>query len=319
VILKRFNNSKGQTVVIFALVLPILLGIAGLVVDVGNLYVQKAHLQNAVDAAALAGTSKANAYMQLNGEDPSSSNVTDYSVTNPTPIKVRVSMTKEVPTYFIKVLNVFSPQFSSVPVTASAVATFHWGGEAIPLINTGYPYKINPNLVLRTNTSPGDKSQISDFYSRTDGSGEKSYFVQYSDGVTLVQGNGNTKSTIDNITTLNAAMTDLFQNATVGDKYYVLSIKSEIINNFMNNGGSITVTDKNGTLQQRYATTTGGFKEGDIVDPSMLVLLECTFVSIKIANDTELALTYTNEYDIYNGVYPPDYVNTDLGKATLTE
>lgn len=46
---------RGQAVIMMAIMLPVLVGFAGLVVDVGTLYVMKARLQNTVDAAALAG------------------------------------------------------------------------------------------------------------------------------------------------------------------------------------------------------------------------------------------------------------------------
>jgi Flp pilus assembly protein TadG len=52
------EGQRGQTVVLIAIVLPVLLGIGALAVDVAHLYVQKRHTQNAVDAAALAGAAQ---------------------------------------------------------------------------------------------------------------------------------------------------------------------------------------------------------------------------------------------------------------------
>jgi hypothetical protein len=48
------RSEAGQVVVFFALLLPILFGIAAVVVDLGNWYIHKRHLQTQVDAAALA-------------------------------------------------------------------------------------------------------------------------------------------------------------------------------------------------------------------------------------------------------------------------
>lgn len=47
---------RGQVLLTVALALPVLLGMAGMAVDMGRLYVAKARLQAAVDAAALAGS-----------------------------------------------------------------------------------------------------------------------------------------------------------------------------------------------------------------------------------------------------------------------
>ena len=62
------NKRAGQVMVIAAVLLPILLGMAALVVDVGVLYLTKSELQTAADQAALAGG------CDLNGGNPSPTN-----------------------------------------------------------------------------------------------------------------------------------------------------------------------------------------------------------------------------------------------------
>jgi hypothetical protein len=52
--------SAGQTLVLFALLLPVLAGITGLALDAGHLYFQRRHLQAVADAAALTGAQVAN-------------------------------------------------------------------------------------------------------------------------------------------------------------------------------------------------------------------------------------------------------------------
>ena len=52
------GNQKGSVIALFAVTLIGLVIMAGLVTDVGYLYVQHARLQNGVDAAALAGASQ---------------------------------------------------------------------------------------------------------------------------------------------------------------------------------------------------------------------------------------------------------------------
>ena len=49
-----FGREAGQVLILFTLLLPILLGMAGLVVDVGNAFAERRSLQKAADAAALA-------------------------------------------------------------------------------------------------------------------------------------------------------------------------------------------------------------------------------------------------------------------------
>jgi hypothetical protein len=56
------DRQKGQTLVLIAIVLPVLLGMGALALDVAHLFVEKRHTQNAVDAAALAAASQLPAY-----------------------------------------------------------------------------------------------------------------------------------------------------------------------------------------------------------------------------------------------------------------
>lgn len=53
--LKKHWKQKGGVFVLTALALPFFLACVGLAIDVGNLYIHKSRLQNAADAAALAG------------------------------------------------------------------------------------------------------------------------------------------------------------------------------------------------------------------------------------------------------------------------
>jgi Flp pilus assembly protein TadG len=290
------------------LLLSVLLGFSALVVDVGLLYAEKAKLQNAADAAALAGAQAlpdtaaakevAQLYADSNGFTISLEDAeAPYDLDD---TKIRVDVSSTVPYIFANFLNLVG---EGTQVTASAVAQNNqWNGEALPLVNTGSVYN-SESIILRTNKSPGDKSQIFDFYQKTSSSGKVSYYVRYSDGVIIDQGNGNTKSNIDS-SSLNTVIADIFKNTKVGDKFYLLSIKSSIIDDFMNNDLAITVTDKDGSSQTRTKKN-GGLKSGDILDESMLVLLEVDYVGRKTSNNTDIELNFINEYDIFNGVYPP--------------
>ncbi len=76
------TGEKGQMLVIFAVLVVVLLGFVAMTIDVGMAFVEKRHLQNAVDAAALAAaqdlangesdatvTATAIDYLQRNGYD----------------------------------------------------------------------------------------------------------------------------------------------------------------------------------------------------------------------------------------------------------
>lgn len=116
-------NQKGSAMVLSVVMLPVLLGFLGLAVDVGNVYLQKAKLQNTADAATWAGgqalpstvTAEACArnYVAANKENPANAAVS-FSAAN---TRIKVSLTKVVPTYFVLLLNI-----PSVTIKASAEA-----------------------------------------------------------------------------------------------------------------------------------------------------------------------------------------------------
>ena len=54
----RLKDQQGVSVVIVALVLPVLIGFAALAIDIGYLYATKNELQNIADAAALAAANE---------------------------------------------------------------------------------------------------------------------------------------------------------------------------------------------------------------------------------------------------------------------
>jgi putative Flp pilus-assembly TadE/G-like protein len=53
--LNRSHRERGQVVVLFALLIPVIFALGAVVMDVGNWYTLRRHLQTQVDAAALAG------------------------------------------------------------------------------------------------------------------------------------------------------------------------------------------------------------------------------------------------------------------------
>ena len=128
------KSDRGQIVIVLALVLPVLLLMAGLALDVGILYATKAKLSTSVDAACLTamknlsdnspqaqatagqlGTGIFNANFGANPPTPSVTFPIDAHGAQ----QVQVTATAYVQTFFMRYL----PQWASVPVSATAVAT----------------------------------------------------------------------------------------------------------------------------------------------------------------------------------------------------
>jgi hypothetical protein len=119
-------------IVLYALLLPVLLGMAALVVDVGHAFVLKRHLQKSADAAALAAAfelpSQANATTVAHqySAEPAGHNenggfdtvTTAVAFPNPVGQKVRVTQRAEISTFFAGIFGV-----DPVEVEATAVAS----------------------------------------------------------------------------------------------------------------------------------------------------------------------------------------------------
>jgi len=124
------KNERGQTIIIYALVVPILILFAGFAIDSGILYVTKAKLSTAVDGATLTGMKN----LQSGHTTASmlATNIFDANYGNgaPTPTvtfptdqygdqQVQVSATVNVNTLFMRYLS----NWRTVPVSDTAVAT----------------------------------------------------------------------------------------------------------------------------------------------------------------------------------------------------
>lgn len=123
---KNSKNSKkeqGSVIVFITLGLTVLLGFGALVTDIGMFYAQKAKLQNAVDAAALAGVqelpespSRARNVAEDYANRNDTSNITvNFEARNS---KITVSAEKKVPTYLAKIWGINEGNLS---VRASAM------------------------------------------------------------------------------------------------------------------------------------------------------------------------------------------------------
>jgi Flp pilus assembly protein TadG len=141
------RKSSGQTLVIVALMLPVLLGAVALGTDVTMFYFNWVQLQKAADSAALAGanwlpdnasqaTATANQFAQSNGVK--ASEIVSTTVTSDN-LFISIKLHRTVPYYLAKVLGLTqgivstsataTPQFSPSTVNASTPGQIPPGGD----------------------------------------------------------------------------------------------------------------------------------------------------------------------------------------------
>lgn len=125
------HDQKGSAVIIFSFLLIGLLGIIGLVLDGGTLFVTKTHLQKTANATALSGaqelfsdeqtvTSIVNEILNAHNEQTSLNTLT-IEMGN----KITVDLKKEVHLTFLRLFG-----FNKAPVKVSATATLFPMGRA---------------------------------------------------------------------------------------------------------------------------------------------------------------------------------------------
>lgn len=148
------RNESGQAVVLSVVWMVVLLGMAGLVIDVGSWYRSQRNLQSQADAAALAGAQElpadtstagglAQTYALKNGFTLPPSGITITGTIVPDD-SITVKVDKAAPTFFAKVFGV-----STVPVRAEATARADLIGSAkyvAPIaVNIHHPQLSGPN------------------------------------------------------------------------------------------------------------------------------------------------------------------------------
>jgi len=124
------KGDRGQTIIIYALIVPILILFTGLAIDAGILYVTKAKLSTAVDSATLTGMKNLQSGQPLATTLATDMFYANYGANPPTPtitfptdqygdLQVKVTATSEVNTIFMRYLS----QWRTVPVADTAVST----------------------------------------------------------------------------------------------------------------------------------------------------------------------------------------------------
>jgi Flp pilus assembly protein TadG len=177
--IKKIKNIKGITLVVVALLIVVLVAFVGLGVDIGYMYVAKGQLQNAADAAALAGAANldgTNSIIQANARNAAF---------------ILASSNKVVPSR--TAVHIGHPIPSSDSDTGNNVLTSgnpgndivvgHWNGTRFSFNNTS---SINAVQVRarRTEGSPG--GQVNIFFSKILGWSQMSAVAQAISGQAVV-------------------------------------------------------------------------------------------------------------------------------------
>lgn len=183
---KMDSSTQGSIAILVALGMTVLLGFSALVTDVGLLYAEKAKLQNAVDAAALAGVQElpvdpsaaaqvAQDYAARNGVDQISYS---FEANNS---KIIVTAQKNAPTYFAKIWGINSEQLSATARAMILPPTSMAGAVPLSIQQQNFEYGALYTLKSGSSNQPG---QYSGWFGALDlsGNGAKAYETDLANG-----------------------------------------------------------------------------------------------------------------------------------------
>lgn len=128
------TQQKGSVLILFAITIPLLFLFSAIAFELGAVYIQRAHMQNIADAAALAGAkslngttndtdarNQASLYISQNNSDSDTAAGQTTSITHPYKNdlqKIQVTLAEDIPLYFFKYFG-----YNSMHLSVSAVAS----------------------------------------------------------------------------------------------------------------------------------------------------------------------------------------------------
>ena len=274
------GNEKGQVLVLTALLMVVLTAFAGLALDAGMLYLTKTKLQNAADAAALAGAkdlpnssaakSTADSYAQQNG----SAVTTTTTPYNGNSKQIEVVCKKKVKFAFASLLGL-----TDTDVSARAVAKgSSWAGEALPFINLDSYGSEGSPLNAWNKVNPGDKERIhNDDLTIT----TNSIVVDYEDGITFKKGK--------DLSGIATALKNILKD---GNTVYLFAIRDDLVGKSPYNK----------------------LKEGYVIPIEDTVLLECKVVGNYVKNNDTITLELESiyNYDSMTKAFPVTSASSQL-------
>jgi hypothetical protein len=169
IVKERFKKNRfikeesGNAIVFFSLYLVILIGVAGLVIDTGVLYLTKSHLKKTANAVVLSGaqeltnsTAAVNVVvteiLNAHGEE---SSLKDISIVTTYPYRISVTLEKEVKLYFFRIFKMYSQK---VAVTSSVqLVPMKSGVGAVPLgIDKDVPLEYLKEYTLKVDSGDSE-------------------------------------------------------------------------------------------------------------------------------------------------------------------
>lgn len=183
---KNIEKQKGAIILLFAMILPIVLGFIGIAVDVSYLYLEKAKLQNIVDSVALAAAPESDdnrrntisQYAKKNGikiesitglsDIISPKNIGEASIAyghSPADNEAtQVVITKKVPVFFI---NAITDKYESgIDITVSATAKYNKNSSFVIVAKDGLYINFTNLADSNTNNIEADNWIYGDVYAK---------------------------------------------------------------------------------------------------------------------------------------------------------
>jgi Putative Flp pilus-assembly TadE/G-like len=152
------RGQAGQALPVICLFMVTLLGFAGIVIDLGDAYLQRQETQNVADAAALAGASAIptgtydTAAQQMAAKNDIAGDGVAVAFNNTD--TVTVTVTRTAPTFFLRLFGI-----GSIPVSATAKATIavlsQVQGHVAPYAVTEQAYANGAGTTLFKENGPG--------------------------------------------------------------------------------------------------------------------------------------------------------------------
>ena len=291
-----YRKEEGQILIFTGIIMAVLMGFSAITIDVGMMAIEKSKLQNVADAVALAGAQElpdtikakklAMDYAKANG-------LTESQITITTPFngdnkKMKVVTNRTVSHTMAKMIGIKETNMKAAAVAETIVGG--WAGESLPFVNLDDDYTKDSKIVAWEKTGPGDfESMWPDEYQmhnlgKNDDHSKGYFTINYDDGIQIKEGT---------VATVKQEVGYIYEQHKPA---YIFSLSSAAI--------------------PKYAGK-NYLKNKDIIPLKDLVLLQVTFDSYDYSGKT-LYFTVTGVYDIYNKVFPTEYLNGGAnGKSKL--
>lgn len=157
------REQGGSALVLFSLLLVSMIGIAGLVIDIGVVYNTKSHMKKAANSAVLSGAQElVNSETQVEGivrdvlrAHGEESSLVEKYIDKINEHKIKIVLQKDVPTNFLKLFKI-----NSLPVKVSSSARIYpmsRGSGAVPLgIDDSVPLEYLKEYTLKVDSGDSE-------------------------------------------------------------------------------------------------------------------------------------------------------------------